>query len=236
MASRLRPVHHLLPGALTNYNPLTISADDHCHGSLAHSVSDTLEKWGAKYPPIVQSWRRNWEQVIPFFAYPAEVRRVIYTTNAIESLHMTLRKILKKRGSFPTDDAATKLLYLGLRDVKKGGKRSIREWTAALNQFAILFDDRLAASARWRTALQLGGLRRSFVRCTLETCHRMASRLRTVHHLLPEPLAHYNPLTIKLHGSLVHRLLDIPSRPCQQIFAALSQHLSRRAGHFSAGG
>ena len=111
-------------------------------------LAEFAEKWGAKYPPIVQSWRRNWEQVIPFFAYPAEVRRVIYTTNAIESLHMTLRKIIKTRGSFPTDDAATKLLYLALRNVKKGWKRSTREWTAALNQFAIMFGDRLAASAR----------------------------------------------------------------------------------------
>ena len=111
-------------------------------------LAEFAEKWGTKYPPIVQSWRRNWEQVIPFFAYPAEVRRVIYTTNAIESLHMTLRKIIKTRGSFPTDDAATKLLYLALRNVKKGWKRSTREWTAALNQFAIMFGDRLAASAR----------------------------------------------------------------------------------------
>lgn len=86
--------------------------------------------------------------MIPFFAYPAEVRGVIYTTNAIESLHMTLRKIIKTRGSFPTDDAATKLLYLALRNVKKGWKRSAREWTAALNQFAILFGDRLSASTR----------------------------------------------------------------------------------------
>jgi putative transposase len=111
-------------------------------------LAEFAEKWGSKYPPIVQSWRRNWEQVMPFFAYPTEVRRVIYTTNAIESLHMTLRKIIKTRGSFPNDDAATKLLYLALRNVKKGWKRSTREWTAALNQFAILFGDRLAASAR----------------------------------------------------------------------------------------
>ena len=111
-------------------------------------LAEFAEKWGSKYPPIVQSWRRNWEQVMPFFAYPTEVRRVIYTTNAIESLHMTLRKIIKTRGSFPNDDAATKLLYLALRNIKKGWKRSTREWTAALNQFAILFGDRLAASAR----------------------------------------------------------------------------------------
>jgi putative transposase len=106
------------------------------------------EAWGAKYPSIAASWRRNWEQVIPFFAYPPEVRRVIYTTNAIESLNMSLRKIIKNRGSFPNDEAAFKLLYLALRNAGKGWKRSAREWTAALNQFAILFADRLTASAR----------------------------------------------------------------------------------------
>jgi putative transposase len=104
--------------------------------------------WGAKYPSIAASWRRNWEQVMPFFAYPPEVRRIIYTTNAIESLNMSLRKIIKNRGSLPNDEAALKLLYLALRNVGKGWKRSAREWTAALNQFAILFADRLTASAR----------------------------------------------------------------------------------------
>ena len=77
------------------------------------------EKWDDKYPPIGQSWRRNWEQVIPFFAYPAAVRKIIYTTNAIESLNMGLRKIIKNRGHFPSDDAATKLLYLALRNAAK---------------------------------------------------------------------------------------------------------------------
>ena len=77
------------------------------------------EKWDDKYPPIGQSWRRNWEQVIPFFAYPAAVRKIIYTTNAIESLNMGLRKIIKNRGHFPSDDAATKLLYLALCNAAK---------------------------------------------------------------------------------------------------------------------
>ena len=126
---------------------LRIVDDETWHAAQAR-LAEFADKWGSKYPPIVQSWRRNWEQVMPFFAYPPEVRRVIYTTNAIESLHMTLRKIIKTRGSFPNDDAATKLLYLALRNIKKGWKRSTREWTAALNQFAILFGDRLAASAR----------------------------------------------------------------------------------------
>ncbi len=98
--------------------------------------------WGKKYPPIALIWKRQWEQVIPFFAYPAEVRKIIYTTNAIESLHMQLRKIIKNRGHFPNDDAAVKLLYLALRNITKDWKMSAREWKSAMNQFAILFADR----------------------------------------------------------------------------------------------
>jgi transposase-like protein len=102
-------------------------------------------RWGQRYPPIVASWRRNWERVIPFFAYPQDVRRVLYTTNAIESLNMQLRKITKNRGHFPNDEAATKLLYLALRNVTAKWKNAGREWKPALTQFAILFADRFAA-------------------------------------------------------------------------------------------
>jgi len=98
--------------------------------------------WGSKYPPIAASWRRHWEEVIPFFAYPADVRKIIYTTNAIESLHMRLRKIIKTRGHFPNDEAATKLIYLALRNITKEWKMSAREWKSAMTQFAILFPER----------------------------------------------------------------------------------------------
>lgn len=98
--------------------------------------------WGKKYPPIAASWRRHWAEVIPFFAYPAEVRKIIYTTNAIESLHMQLRKIIKNRGHFPSDEAATKLIYLALRNITKEWTMSAREWKAAMTQFAILFPER----------------------------------------------------------------------------------------------
>ena len=87
--------------------------------AAAKRLDEFEEKWDDKYPPIGQSWRRNWEQVIPFFAYPVAVRKIIYTTNAIESLNMSLRKIIKNRGHFPSDDAATKLLYLALRNAAK---------------------------------------------------------------------------------------------------------------------
>ena len=103
------------------------------------------QKWDAKYPTIGQSWRRNWEQIIPFLAYPMEISKVIHTTNAIESLNSTLRKAVKARGHFPGDQAATKLLYLAIKNLTAKWKKTPREWTMAMNQFAILFDDRLKA-------------------------------------------------------------------------------------------
>lgn len=98
--------------------------------------------WGKKYPAIVQSWRRNWEQVIPFFAYPEEVRRIIYTTNAIESLHSQVRKSVRGRGHFPSDEAAMKLIWLVLRNVTAGWTRPPISWQAAKAQFALQFEER----------------------------------------------------------------------------------------------
>jgi putative transposase len=98
--------------------------------------------WGAKYPSIVQSWRRAWEHVTPFFVFPPEIRRVVYTTNAIESLNMQLRKIIKTRGHFPNDEAAIKLLWLALRNVLTKSVRATFDWKTAMNQFAILFGER----------------------------------------------------------------------------------------------
>ena len=103
-------------------------------------------KWGAKFPAIAESWRRNWDHIIPFFAYPDEVRKIIYTTNAIESLNMSLRKVIKNRGHFPNDDAATKLLYLALRNAAKKWTMAPRIWKQAMNQFAVLFHDRFPSS------------------------------------------------------------------------------------------
>ena len=98
--------------------------------------------WGKKFPTVTAMWQRQWEQVIPFFAYPPEVRKIIYTTNAIESMHMQLRKIVKNRGHFPSDEAATKLLYLALRNIEKDWKMPPITWKQAVNQFAILFGER----------------------------------------------------------------------------------------------
>jgi transposase-like protein len=102
--------------------------------------------WGDKYPPIAQSWRRAWEHVIPFFAFPPDVRRVIYTTNAIESLHMQLRKIIKTRGHFPSDEAAIKLMWLALRNILADKVRSAKEWKAAMNQFAVMYGERFTGA------------------------------------------------------------------------------------------
>jgi putative transposase len=100
--------------------------------------------WGRKYPVIAQTWRRHWTEVIPFYAFPADVRRIIYTTNAIEALHAKLRRAVRARGHFPTDEAVLKLLFLVLNLAAKGWKMPAREWTAAKAQFAVLFEDRFA--------------------------------------------------------------------------------------------
>jgi putative transposase len=103
--------------------------------------------WGAKFPTVVAAWRRAWDRVIPFFAFPPAVRRVIYTTNAIESVHAQLRKIIKTRGHFPSDDAATKLIWLALRNITADWGRAAKEWREAMNQFAIAYGDRFTRSA-----------------------------------------------------------------------------------------
>jgi len=98
--------------------------------------------WGTKYPAIAMAWRRNWAAVIPFFAFPDDVRRIVYTTNAIESLNAKLRRAVRTRGHFPTDESAMKLLYLVLNQASKDWKMPPREWGMARAQLAILFEDR----------------------------------------------------------------------------------------------
>ena len=98
--------------------------------------------WGEKYPAIAQSWRRNWDLVIPFFAFPEGVRRIIYTTNAIEALNSKLRRAVRARGHFPSDEAAAKLLYLVWNLAASEWKRPPREWSEAKTQFAVMFKER----------------------------------------------------------------------------------------------
>jgi putative transposase len=98
--------------------------------------------WGRRFPTIVKMWRQAWEHVIPFFAFPPDVRRVIYTTNALESVHARVRRVIKTRGHFPTDEAATKLIWLALRNITADWSKAAHHWRAAMNQFAILYGDR----------------------------------------------------------------------------------------------
>nr|PZN72632.1 MAG: IS256 family transposase [Pseudomonadota bacterium] len=104
-------------------------------------------EWGKRYPAIGQIWRHAWEHVVPFFAFAPGIRKMIYTTNPVEALHRSLRKIIKTRGSFPTDEAALKLLYLAIKNAGVHWRRPV-EWTAAMGQFAIQFGERFPGSAR----------------------------------------------------------------------------------------
>jgi putative transposase len=130
VASDLRPVY----GAAT--------ADE-----AARQLDEFAAKWDATHPTISQVWRRNWEHIIPFFAFPGEIRKVIYTTNAVESLHMSLRKIIKTRGSFPNEESALRLLYLALRNHSKKWS-FVQSWREALNRFQILWPERMPALER----------------------------------------------------------------------------------------
>ncbi len=109
----------------------------------ATNLEEFSRKWDSEYPSISVSWRTNWERITPLFGYPPGIRKVIYTTNAIESLNMSLRKVTKNRGSFPNDESAFKLLYLALRNIAKKWTMPLWDWKSALNQFAILFEGRM---------------------------------------------------------------------------------------------
>jgi putative transposase len=100
------------------------------------------DKWDSKYPTISKIWRQHWQHVIPFFDYPADIRKVIYTTNAIESLNRSLRKVIKTKGAFPNDASILKIFYLALANISKKWTMPIRTWKAALSQFAIKFEGR----------------------------------------------------------------------------------------------
>ena len=111
--------------------------------SAESALESFAEKWDARFPNISRSWRDRWAQVIPFFAYPPEIRKVIYTTNAIESIQSQLRRVTRQRGAFPTPDSAKKVLYLAIDRISKRWNRPIRDWVAALNHFSIVFENRV---------------------------------------------------------------------------------------------
>ncbi len=107
------------------------------------ALSNFAIKWDSEFPTISKSWREKWHNITPFFAYPPDIRRAIYTTNAIESINMSLRKVIKNKRVFPSDEAALKQLYLALKNISKKWTMPIHNWKAAMNCFAIMFEDRL---------------------------------------------------------------------------------------------
>lgn len=106
-------------------------------------LSEFEAKWDDRHPPIAQIWRRNWSRIIPFFDYPPEIRKVIYTTNAIESINASLRKVTRKRGAFPNPDSVRKVLYLAIQKASERWARPIKDWVAALNHFTMVFEGRV---------------------------------------------------------------------------------------------
>lgn len=107
--------------------------------AAAQALTDFETKWDSQYPTIGQAWRRNWTQLIPFFDFPKEIRKIIYTTNTIESVNMSLRRVMRYRGSFQSDESLLKLLYLALRNISRRWNLPVHDWKAALNRFAIQF-------------------------------------------------------------------------------------------------
>ena len=114
--------------------------------ALAELDTFAQSPWGEKFLTVAAAWRRAWDRIIPFFTFPPPIRRVIYTTNAIESVNARLRKIIKTRGHFPSDDAATKLIWLALRNITTDWGRAAKDWKEAMNQFAILYAERFEAA------------------------------------------------------------------------------------------
>ena len=123
-----------------------IYAAPSAEGALAELDAFAQSPWGEKFLTVAAAWRRAWDRVIPFFTFPPPIRRVIYTTNAIESVNARLRKIIKTRGHFPSDDAATKLIWLALRNITTDWGRAAKDWKEAMNQFAILYAERFEAA------------------------------------------------------------------------------------------
>lgn len=128
-----------MPKGGQNWLPLTAPTLSAAEAAL----EDFALAWDAKYPAIARAWRVDWAALTVFFDYPPDIRKVIYTTNAIESLNHSLRKIIKTRGAFPDDEAVMKLLYLALTNAARRWTMPVRDWAAAWNQFTIRFAERV---------------------------------------------------------------------------------------------
>ena len=110
--------------------------------ALAH-LNELEEKWGKRYPLVIRSWRENWVKLSTYFKYPPEIRKIIYTTNAVEALHRQFRKVTKSKSLFPNDEALTKILYLAYRDIAKKWTTALQNWAFVVSQLSIFFKERL---------------------------------------------------------------------------------------------
>lgn len=118
------------------------------YGALSKEAAETEldrleEKWGDKYPIVIQSWRNKWENLSKYFRYPADIRRIVYTTNIIESVHRQFRSLTKTKGAFPNENSLLKLLYVGIQNAQKKWTMPIQNWSLTLSQLAIFFEGRL---------------------------------------------------------------------------------------------
>jgi transposase-like protein len=114
------------------------------NADLAESALDAFaEKWDTKYPVVSKQWRARWAEVVPFLKFPPDIRTAVYTTNAIESLNYTIQRVVRHRQSFPGDEAALKLIFMALRNISRKWTMPIKNWGAALNQFAVIYGERI---------------------------------------------------------------------------------------------
>lgn len=113
--------------------------------SALMALEEFKEKWDGKYPSIAKSWADKWEYISTFFAYPGDIRRIIYTTNSIESVNMGIRKVIKNKRFFPSDESAIKQIFLALENISRRWNKPVKDWSLAINRFMIEFGDRMPA-------------------------------------------------------------------------------------------
>ena len=140
---RKHPLHSPSSGLTTWLHPTIANSAQNQRVDEISGLEAFSKRWDDKYPQISRSWHNHWENLNTLFSYPEDIRKAIYTTNAIESLNSVIRKAIKKRKLFPTDDSAKKVVYLAIMDASKKWTMPIRNWKAAMNRFMIRFEDRL---------------------------------------------------------------------------------------------
>ena len=145
-----RPLDKIYPVVLFDGIVFNSRKDNKIISKCVYSVlginkEEFREKWNKKYPNILKSWDKNWSELTTFFEYPQEIRKIIYTTNAVESYHRMVRKFTKSKAIFPTDDSIRKIIYMSVKEISKKWTMPVRDWGLAYSQLAIFFEDRFAA-------------------------------------------------------------------------------------------